>query len=334
MEVGSDASSSWNARAIDMLWLGRSGKPEVSASDVELGARLSRLRSELTQAIRQGEDDDAFRGALQEVEHRLEEAERRAIELAGSSAVESDKDECLRAVQEVEAQLCLVKPAELLYATWIRLRENLYRFDDRRKKAWEDDISPWFDSKSGELDAPALTSPLRQQLCQLTLELRESASRFSRLAEERAAVWREVINRGVLLILLFGAVLALCLTLSTCVDAGKLGTFVFLLTGISTGGMGAVLSRLAYRQERVREEYKGVFKSDLLLHVAIGSGAALVVTAVLLSNKFFLLPEERLAQAAYLAVIGFGAGFSDRFWKNMLKDVLPTSGRGTSRGGT
>lgn len=329
MKVGGDASSSWNARSIDMRWLGRSGKPEVSASDLELGARLSRLRSELTQARREG-DDDAFRGALQEVERRLEEAELRAKKLAGSSAAESDKDECLRAVQEVEAQLCLVKPVELLYATWIRLRENLYRFEEDRRKAWESR----FDSKLEELDARDLAS-LRQGLCQLTLELRESALRFNRLNEERAAVTREVIDLGFWLIASFGALLALCLTLATCIGTGQLETLVSLLTGAAAGGMGAVFSTFGtHREERVRTEFKGIFKSDLRLHVAIGVGAALLVTAVLLSEKLFPLPQERLGQAAYLAAFGFGAGFSDRLWKDMLKKVIPTSGRGTSRGGT
>ena len=314
-----------------MPLLGRSGNHAPSASDAELGARLSRLRSELTQARRRGEDDDSFRDALQEVERRLEEAERLAEGMAGSNALESDKDACLRAVEEVEAEMCLVKPAELLYPTWIRLREKLYRFDEERQNAWRDDVSARLSSTQEELD-PSLAPPLRQRLRQLTLELRESALGFNRLNQERTAVRRKVIDLGVWLIASFGALLLLCLTLSMWVDDAKLATLVSLLTGIAAGGMGAVFSKFGtHRVERERTEFTDIFKSDLRLHVAFGTGTALLVTAVLLSEKLFPLPTESLGQAAYLAAGGFGAGFSDRLWKNMLKDVIPMRGRG-SRG--
>lgn len=335
MDSGTDASPSWDAPTIDMRGIGRSTNRVASASDAELGARLSRLRSELTQARRHDEDDDAFRVALQEIEQQLAEAERLAEEVAGPNATASGKDTCLRAVHEVEAAMCLVKPSELLYTTWIGLREKLYRFDDKeRQNAWRDDISARFGSTPEELDAPEPASALRQRLRQLTLELRESALRFNRLNEERTAVRREVIDLGVWLIASFGALLLLCLTLTTYVDGAKLGTLVSLLTGIAAGGMGAVFSTFGtHREERERTEFTEILKSDLRLHVAIGTGAALLVTVVLLSGKLFPLPPERLGQAAYLAAGGFGAGFSDRFWKGMLKDVIPTRGRG-SRGRT
>ena len=50
------------------------------------------------------------------------------------------KDKCLLVVHEVEAELCMLKPAALLYPTWTRLRENLYRFDEGRREAWKADI--------------------------------------------------------------------------------------------------------------------------------------------------------------------------------------------------
>ena len=92
----------------------------------------------------------------------------------------------------------MFKPAELLYPTWIRLRENLYRFDKRRRDAWDADITERISADLQEKEPDKLRL-LRQRLRQLTLELQESALRFNRLNEERAAVTREVIDFGVLL---------------------------------------------------------------------------------------------------------------------------------------
>lgn len=314
-----------------MRGLGKRGSQEASDVDAELNARLSRLRSELVQARRQEPEGNWVDSALGEAERRLEEAGRLADETHQSNQAGELKDQCLRVVQEVEAELCMLKPAELLYPTWTRLRENLYRFDKGRREAWEADIAEHISADVAELEPDRLRS-MRQRLRQLTLELRESALRFNRLNEERAAVTRDVMKLGVSLLCLFGALVAACLTFSTWTAPCAASTLVLLVASISAGGMGAVFSRFgARRDERQRQAFKGILKWDMGLHVCIGSGAALLVAAVLLSERIFPLPQESTARAAYLVVLGFGAGFSDRLFKVMLSQVIGT--RRSSRDG-
>lgn len=327
IEVDVDASDIMTLR----IWR----EPQkLRTTDAELGARLSRLRSEVAQARAAGVEVDSVHGALDEVESRLKEAEKLEQTAPNESSQASDlKEECLRIAQEVEADLCMVKPAELLYPTWVRLRENLYRFDKPRGDAWEADIEMRIPDDVEGNDPNKLRS-LRQRLRQLTLELREAALRFNRLNEERAAVTREVIDLGVVLVSVFAVLVLVCLTLSSSGISDVALTFLSLVAGISGGGMGAVFSRFGTpRDERMRQRFRRILKSDLCLHVSVGSGAALVVAAVLLSERIFALPDSRLAQVAYLTVFGFGAGFSDRVWKVMLSQVIGPRGRRSSRSG-
>ena len=321
-----------------MRWSGKRGSQPARPIDTELNARLSRLRSELAQT-RATAEGDAVGSALDHAERRLEEAEALAENAADANAEDSAevKDKCLLAVQDVEAEFCMLKPAELLYPTWIRLRESLYRFDSGRhtdrRKAWVSDIGDRVSANVTEWE-PVRLQILRQRLRQLTLELRESALRYNRLNEERARVTRDVIDLGVRLLCLFGVSVMACLTLSACVASPRSLTLVSLVASVSAGGMGAVFSRLGTpRDEKVREKFSGIFRSDMRLHVGVGSGAALLVAAIVLSGRIFALPETSMAQVALLVVLGFGAGFSDRLWHVMLSRVIGTSSRHSSRDG-
>lgn len=301
-------------------WISRKPSPP----DKELEARLSRLRSEFRQARQIGSVVDS--APLDEVEHRLIDAERlaRATD-EDTSQVGNSKEESMRLAHEVEAELCMLKPFELLYPTWTRLRRNLYRFDDTaRRDAWEADIEARIAPDSGAPE-PDPERCLRQRLRQLTLELRESALGFNRLNGERAAATRYVLRLGAFLIGVFGIAVATCLTFSCCVGPYWASTLVILLGGTAAGGMGAVFSRVAApRYERARSRYTGLLKWDLLARAFIGAGAALLVAAILLSETIFTLPEEAIARAAFLVVLGFAAGFSDRFFKSMLAQAIGT----------
>lgn len=124
--------------------------------------------------------------------------------------------------------------------------------------------------------------------------------------------------------LLGGGVVA-CLTLYVCACACEAKTLVLLIAASSAGGLGALFSRTAAsREERVRPEYKALLKWDLGMRVCIGAGAALLVAAILLSEKLFELPDGAMAKATYLVFFGFGAGFSDRFFKSMLAQSIGT----------
>ncbi len=166
---------------------------------------------------------------------------------------------------------------------------------------------------------------LRQRLRQLTLELRESAQRFHRRNDERAEVAKHLAKVSVGMALAFGAAIVVCLTLSACAVACRASPLVLLIAGASAGGLGALLSRTTVpRNERVRPEFGELLRWDLFLRACIGAAAALLVTAVLLSERLLLLPEGSMAKAAHVVVLGFGAGFSDRFFKSMLGRAIGT----------
>lgn len=320
-----------------MIWRQKREVEQAKSIDDELNARLSRLRSELLQA-RALAEGEAFQIALEQVEHHLDEAEALAEEATKVNANDASKikDKCLLLVQDVEAGLCLVKPTELLYPTWIRLRERLrYRFGKERREAWISDVGDRFTGEEVEELDPRRLQTLRQGLRQLTLELGEAASSYNRLNNERAKVTSDVIGLAVRLVCVFAVSVIACLTISHCVKPGWTLTLVSLMATVSAGGMGAVFSRLRTLQdERLRKQFTKIFRSDLWLRVGVGSGAALLVAAIVLSGRFFALPKTQIEQVAFLVALGFAAGFSERVWKVMLSQATGRSSRLSSRDGS
>lgn len=298
----------------------REGK--TSSFDEELFARLARLRSELNQSRQPLGNAQLVNVQLDDLERRLDQAERTAQSLAdtGTRTGKSEKATCLLAINNLEAELCLAKPRNLLYPTWIRLREKLYRFEDRRREAWKQEIRNRFSE-----DAESSTNGLRQNLCQLTLELHESAARYNRLNEQRATIMRVVYKRGGLLVIAYSAPVILCITLSSFALPVAIATLLSLLAGASSGGMGAVFSWLQTLQKvRTRPAFEDLLKADIFLRTLVGLGAALIVAAVLLSESlpFIRLPEETIPKIALVVVFGFGAGFSNRLFTVMLSQVI------------
>ena len=272
----------------DMNRPGKTLTEGARPDDTELYARLSRLRSELAQSRRTLADSALHDGRIDEVEKKLREAEELAESTTdkNSGVVDDSKDKCLLIVHEVEAELCMLKPAALLYPTWIRLRENLYRFDEGQREAWKADIA---NRIQADVDESSFDT-LRQRLRQLTLELHESAARYNRLVGERAEVAREVIKLGVILLCGFAALTIACVTLSAWPPTAAGATLVSLVAGVASGGMGAVFSRLrTLRDERTRREFEDVLKWDMRLRACIGSSAALFVVAALLSDFLAVL---------------------------------------------
>ena len=304
----------------------------VNLVDADLQARLSRLRSELAESRSALADGKSLDSRLDEVERRLGEAEQLATSAADGSSGNADdlKNRCLVAVHEVEADLCLFKPATLLYPTWTRLQDSLYRFEQGRREAWKEDIGRRIQA---DVDEPS-SDTLRQRLRQLTLELHESAGRYNRLAEERAGVTGKVIKLGVKLLCFFVLSVVGCLTLSIWPAPGADSTVLSLVAGLLSGGAGAVLSRLrTLRDERRRDEFTSILKRDMGLRACIGSSAALFVGAALLSGSLRLLslPDEGIARVALFVVFGFAAGFSDRLFNVTLSRVIGTRAASSPR---
>ena len=300
-----------------------SGSTRVSPADAELQARLSRLRSELSASRRAPVDGKSLDSRLDEVERRLEKAENLARKATAESSGNADEltNKCLVVVHEVEAELCLFKPAELLYPTWIRLQASLYRFEQGRGDAWKEDMARRIQA---DVDQPS-SDASRWRLRQLTLELHESAGRYNRLAEERAGVACKIIKQGVWLLCGFVLSVVVCLTLSIGPAPRAVSAALSLVAGLSSGGAGGVISRLqTLRREKRRDEFTSILKWDMGLRACIGATAALVVGAALLSGwlRGLLLPDEGIARVALFVVLGFAAGFSDRLFMAMLSPLI------------
>ena len=323
-----------DARADLSLEPNSSREGNVNSFDEELFARLARLRSELNQSKKRPGNAQSIDVQLDVLEQRLDDAERSAQSLAdtGTRTEMGEKAMCLLTVNSLEAELCLAKPRLLLYPTWIRLREKLYRLGEERRESWKEEIANSISENADE----ASSNRLRQYLRQLTLELHESAARYNRLNEERAAVMHFVYKQGGLLVLVYSVVVIVCIALSSCPFPVAVATILSLLAGASSGGMGAVFSRLqTLRRVRTRRGFEDLLKADMVLRTIIGFGAALIVAAVLLSESlpFIRLPEEPIPKIALLVVFGFSAGFSDRLFSVMLSQVIGARAPSSPRGG-
>ena len=229
---------------------------------------------------------------------------------------QTEKDEYLLGIHEVEAELCLLKPFPLLYPTWLRLRNSLYRLDKHRREAWTSDMSRLLpadaDSDPGEVP--------RQRLQLLTLELQESAARYNRLAEERASVIQRVNKLGSWMVLVGLIVLIPSITCATTAPQPS-NLFLPLIATILAGGIGAVISRLrTIKRERARYEFSTTLRLDMLSRVCIGATAALFVASVLLSG-FLRIPlaDDTTGFVLTLVMLGFASGFSDRFFSATLE---------------
>ena len=278
--------------------------------DAEFDARLSRLHSELTQA------KQLTTGGGTADDKQLRNAEDRLADIPKLK----DLDQCVLAVHEVEAALCMLKPDDLLYPTWIRLRGNLYRFDRDRRDAWKDDISRLI-SPDGEI---LQNKTLRQRLQQLTLELQESAARYNRLAEERSTVTCSIYKLGLVLIAIIVVLLSICFAVSAMQITRPCLVLISLASSVLAGGMAAVFGRLTtIRAERTRYEFSTMFRWDMAARVCLGAVSALFVSAALLSGFFPIkVPDEATMRLAFLVVFGFAAGFSDRLFNQTLSKVI------------
>ena len=276
--------------------------------DHEKDARLSRLRSEFNST-------KPVIDPVGPLAQRLNAIERRLVEIDQ----QTESDEYLLAIHEVEAELCLLKPYALLYPTWLRLRSSLYRFDNHRREAWIADMSRLLpaDPNSDPGEVP------RQRLQLLTLELQESAARYNRLAEERASVIRPVNILGVWMVLIGLVALIPSITSSTTVPKPYNLVLALIATSLA-GGIGAVISRLrTIKRERTRREFSTTLLLDMGSRVCVGATAALFVASVLLAG-FLRLPllDNPTAFVMTLVMLGFASGFSDRFFIATLGRVI------------
>jgi hypothetical protein len=153
-----------------------------SEADKEYLIRCGRLKSEIEQSKTHAYDPQL--DLLQQYMDTLE----------GERPTTND----LLTVQIVEAELCLFKPLSLLYPTYVRLQDLLYRFEQTRRDAWRADLKRLI--PDGE--TINLEPVLRQRLRQLTYEVNEAAERYNRINQQRSDVVRSLNICGITIVML------------------------------------------------------------------------------------------------------------------------------------
>lgn len=297
-----------------------------SQADIELEARLDRLESECRQARAHCESlsDDADR---QNCLRAIEAAERDLHE----ARAESDQPTRTGAALRVEAELCLTKPVAMLAPTADRLRDKLYRLDDREREAWEKELDRSI--SNGEV---LQEETLRPRLQLLTYRSTEAAYRYRRLAKERSNVISIMLGVSLLIVtaLLCGIVFSLNYLLlgashgmNDCQDAVANDglswarvAFVFAL-----GGLGAMVSIVPsmIAAEKQRSVYWHAYILDILVRVVFGGVYAFIVYSATLAHILpIAVPSEPLAEVSFLAVLGLASGYSDRFFHQVLSSFI------------
>ena len=297
-------------------------KPEP---DVELNSRVDRLQSEFRQAMLHCESlpDGAEK---QNRLHLLEPAEQALAE----ARADGDRATQTRAALKVEAELCLTKPLSMLVPTANRLRDKLYRLDDRERAAWETEL----DQLISNGDVPEET--LRPRLQQLTYRSTEAAYRYKRLAKERSKAIRNVVwaSLVILAILLCGLVFSLnglMLDVSDEMTGSEDGASIDGLSWARfkivffAGGIGAVVNLVGSMifAEKKRTGYSSTYISYMILRAVLGGVYALVVYSATLARVLpITIPAELMTAIPLLALLGFASGFSDRLFGQVLSGFI------------
>ena len=297
-------------------------KPET---DVELDSRVDRLQSEFRQSSLHCEPlpDGA------EKQNRLDVLDVIAEALAEARA-DGDDATRTRAVLKVEAELCLTKPPAMLVPTANRLRDKLYRLDDRERAAWEKEL----DQLLGNGDVHEET--LRPRLQQLTYRSTEAAHRYRRLAKERSNAIRGVlwVSFVILAILLCGLLLSLNGLMlggsdemnvsqdGACSDGLSWARFTLVLFGGGLGAMVNIVPSMIAAEEK-RTEYSSTYVWYVILRAVLGGVYALVVYSATLAHVLpITIPPELMTEIAFLAVLGFASGYSDRLFGQVLRGFI------------
>ena len=215
-----------------MMWFRWS---TVKEADREYLARRERLRSEIEQfrQIGNGEKLDAL-----------------AQDLCAIRSSRPGPNDLLVLIK-VEAELCMLKPASLLYPTSLRLRSRFYRFDSNRRALWEGDLTRLLPDANTIVQEDVL----RERLRHLTYELNEEAEAYNRLSEEKTEVVRKLTIAGIcIIVVLLITVVILVQQLPT---EGPLVFDRLLAAGLLTGALGAITSAAgSIADERARRQLR------------------------------------------------------------------------------
>ena len=298
-------------------------KPET---DVELDSRVDRLQSECRQARLHCESlpDDADK------RNRLEVLEAAEQDLAEARA-DGEGTTRTRAALRVEAELCLTKPLPMLVPTANRLRDKLYRLDDRERDAWERELD-----QSISNDDVLNQETLRPRLQLLTYRLTEAAHRYTRLATARSNAIRRVLIASLIVvtILLCGLVFFFnCLMLGAGHEisdsqdgaSGDALSWARLTMVLLAGGLGAMVNIIpsTIATEKKRLAYSSTYIWYMLVRVILGGVYAFIVYSATLAGVLPIkTPAEFMTAIPLLAVLGFASGYSDRLFGQVLSGFI------------
>jgi hypothetical protein len=293
---------------MNRLWLSTRQRP-----DREYLARRERLCSEIEQARQLGEVEklDALSQALKT--------------LSSDRPTHTD----LLIILKAEAELCMLKPASLLYPTFLRLQSRFYRFDPERRALWEADLKRLLPNSNTIVEEDVL----RQRLRHLTYELNEEAEAYNRLTEERSRVVRHLTIGAIFLLLVL---LAIEVVVIRRLPAGPLSFEETLIPGLLAGALGALTSAtgsIAEERSARRQEYWWTLQVQLAIRTILGGVYALVVLAAVSSQLIPMTIPKTEALLAFIFVLSFVAGFSDKLFGQTVSQLITgKSNDSTSRG--
>ena len=298
-------------------------KPET---DIELHSRVDRLQSECRQARLHCESlpDDSDK------RNRLEVLEAAEQDLAEARSDGEDTTRT-RAALRVEAELCLTKPFPMLVPTANRLRDKLYRLDDRERDAWEKEL----DGSISNGDV-LREETLRIHLQLLTYRVTEAAHRYRRLAKDRSNAISDILRVSLLIvtILLCGLVFSFnCLMLgaghgiSDSQDgaSGDALSWARLTMVLLAGGLGAMVNIVpaTIAAEKKRLASSSTYIWHMLVRMILGSVYAFIVYSATLAHVLpIAIPANPMTAIAFLAVLAFASGYSDRLFGQVLNRFI------------
>lgn len=295
--------------------------------DEVLPLRLDGLQSSLRQAwdhVRDQNLDDA---------ETVERLERLAELLACARETERPKEERLRIVTQVDAELCLYEPPALLRADRIRLEDRFFRLRDGPRKAWKDSLARYDEGKGDERQ-------YRQQLRYLTYELAAAAKEFERLSAERrnalfGLTWRTATVFALLLVaFLAGLLLSPAWPGEGRMAEGKVDLLMtalppaVTLTLMISGMLGAIVFvfRSVLADAKLRPENVHVLFLNVLVRVGFGALYALVVVFGILAGLLPIqVPVGGTRPLMFLVVASIAAGLSDKLFGTVIAGLIESS---------
>ena len=298
--------------------------------DDDLLRRIDSVHSGLAQArIHAGQWDDPARARAAEALNELGSCLERARHAQTSST------ERLRLITQVDAELCLYEPRELLKADRVRIEDRFFRLSETARAKWTAILGEYKANTGNEHE-------YRQLLRSLTYEVAQAGANFERLtsARRKALVWITAWTAGAFLVLgfLFFEVFSASVSAIGASSAAALDAMVRalsastetswsspLLSFLLAGMLGAMIFvfQSVLQEEKLRPENILVLVLNILIRVGFGAVYAFVAVVGVLTEFLPLkLPSGGEQAFMFLTLIAVAAGLSDKLFGEVIGKLM------------